>query len=678
MEIDDNDIPLAIEDQPLPPTDDDVDLHGINEVLIRNNTILKCKFVFKIDDGEVSEFTILNDLLPEIFMLDREILQQKVFRKISLEPLDEMARREVCNWLMFEGRLLVVKFLPYLSLACKMQFHRCEIEDYNNHRVFVPVERNHEISTAIYYKCNSSGQNIIALFITNYAYTVFRINHYHELLTRTNDTKLKIQHYQKLIPAYIEQANTLHFHQHLLLLSKWQEIYNCYMAMNQLGHRRTSIETLNYCQCLIMLCKYKAAEDKIKKSQLLSTNSVRTDEVWCLKARAQRKRKQFSSRDQTRIYYENYSAANVSINVAWEMDHDNEKIAKEKIIIDKLITRKSLENAPIDYTIEHRRRNDKCPSYNILSIDGGGIRGIIAAIWLRELERKTNRTCSSMFQMMAGTSTGAIIAAGLSLPKINSLTQPAYDASKLVELYKGAGKDIFVKKIYPVRIYRNISFSLAPQYKSGGRRQLFETYFHDTLLRECLTDIVIPAVRTGDAHTHLFTRNNSLYSTRVVDVLMATSAAPTYFKPHLIDGTYYIDGGVQMNNPTMAAYTKAIEYGYDKENIYVLSLGTGDYIQDRLTSNAQRDLIYYVENNDAVLKVLLDSQQHNVDYQMSILMNDEHYYRWQVWFEEFIELDEYKQNVVNKLENIAYEYWEEMEVYDDNRLNKLIERLSRE
>ncbi|CAF4748988.1 unnamed protein product, partial [Rotaria sp. Silwood2] len=125
---------------------------------------------------------------------------------------------------------------------------------------------------------------------------------------------------------------------------------------------------------------------------------------------------------------------------------------------------------------------------------------------------------------------------------------------------------------------------------------------------------------------------------------MATTAAPTYFQPHILNNMNHIDGGVQMNNPTMAAYTKAIEYG--------------DSIYDPLKANDHPDIIYYLKNRSAVVKVLIDSQQHNVDYQMSILMDDEHYYRWQVCFEELIELDKYEADTVNKLENIAYEYWE--------------------
>ncbi|CAF3357072.1 unnamed protein product [Rotaria sp. Silwood2] len=286
----------------------------------------------------------------------------------------------------------------------------------------------------------------------------------------------------------------------------------------------------------------------------------------------------------------------------------------------------------------------------------------MATIWLRELERETKRTCSYMFQMMAGTSIGAIIAAGLSMPKENDRTIPVYDVSQLVELYKTCGRDIFIKKSCIFCNYNKSSYSLAPKYSSDGKRNLFEHYFGKTLLSECLTDIVIPIVRTGDTNTHLFTRNDSLYSISLIDVLMATIAAPTYFKPHILNDINCIDGGVQMNNPTMAAYTKAIEYGYEKENIFLLSLGTGDYIVDPLKPNDHPNVIYYLKNLNTIAKVFLDSQQHNVDYQMSILMNDKHYYRWQVWFEESIKLDKYEIDVVNKLENMAYEYWEEMKI----------------
>jgi hypothetical protein len=162
---------------------------------------------------------------------------------------------------------------------------------------------------------------------------------------------------------------------------------------------------------------------------------------------------------------------------------------------------------------------------------------------------------------------------------------------------------------------------------------------------------------------------------------MATTAAPTYFNPHCFNDTIHSDGGIQMNNPTMTAYTEAIKHVNDKEDIYVLSLGTGDYIElpELSVPNTKRDVFHYAKNRTSVIKVLIDSQQHNVDHWMSSLMNDEHYHRWQIISEEPIELDNYEPNIVDQLKNMADEYWEEMEAYDDkNRLNRLIQRLKQE
>jgi predicted patatin/cPLA2 family phospholipase len=641
--------------------------YDVDKILIRHNLILHCTRIFRID-GLRSEFVIINDLLYGILYLNRNILKREVSPIISRQRqcqiISEAFYNDVWNWLHNEGSILIIKYLSYLKEACKMTFHQCTIENHNIHgRIFVPVDQNHDIGNAIYYICKSSGQTIKAIFITDHAY----ISHVHNKLSlQTNTVNTTILLYKILISEYIKQADNLQFHQHLLKLSKWQEIYECYKAVMKLKPDLSSIGLIAYCRCLIMVCKYTEAEE-ILLNLMYTINEK--DKAWTLLATARRKRKRYPAEESHRRLYEEYILANQSIEEACRANPPTEEALKEQQIIKKLTTAISLETL----SPEHRSRADNCV-YNILSIDGGGIRGIMAAIWLRELEYRTRRTCSSMFQMMAGTSTGAIIAAGLSIPDQNQRTRPADFASDLVLMYEAEGENIFVRKDRHWLDPLNLD-PLATKYSSQEKKTLFEWYFRNTCICDCLTDIVIPSVRTGDICTHLFTRNNSLYSTRLVDVLMATTAAPTYFDPYFLNDRYYIDGGVQMNNPTMAAYTKAIEYGYDKENIYVLSLGTGDYLLDPLIDHTERRTTFYFEHYEHVLKVLFDSQQHNVDYQMSNLMNGRNYYRWQVWFEKSIELDNCDEQTVNTLENIAYEYWEEMEVCDDNRLNNWIQRL---
>lgn len=83
------------------------------------------------------------------------------------------------------------------------------------------------------------------------------------------------------------------------------------------------------------------------------------------------------------------------------------------------------------------------PRFNILSIDGGGIRGIIPAMILARIERRTGRRITEMFDLIAGTSTGAILALGLTVPQNRKGTRPKYGANQLVSFYEEDGRKVF-------------------------------------------------------------------------------------------------------------------------------------------------------------------------------------------------------------------------------------------
>ena len=166
-------------------------------------------------------------------------------------------------------------------------------------------------------------------------------------------------------------------------------------------------------------------------------------------------------------------------------------------------------------------------------------------------------------------------------PAVNS-TEPIYTASDIVKLYNDNASEIFVPATRCRLLYRWCTQS--SRYSRVGRERLFNQYFSDAFICNSLTDVVVPAVQAHHTRTHLFTRyasrNGIVQPTPVVDILMSTTAAPTYFRPHAFGYSTYVDGGVQMNNPTMAAYSEALRYGYQSEDIFVLSLGTGDYVHD--------------------------------------------------------------------------------------------------
>ncbi|CAF2950318.1 unnamed protein product [Rotaria sp. Silwood2] len=227
-------------------------------------------------------------------------------------------------------------------MTCNTTFYQCNIGNHKDHgRIWIPVEQNHDIANAIYYICDTSGQNIIAISITDHSY----INHIHNKLSLTNvDGDDKVQLYCILISEYFKQAKSLQFHQHLLLLSKWQSIYKCYKARMKLPRDLTLIDLLGYCQCLIMLSKYSEVETLLL-TILLVINEI--DEIWYLLVKAQHNRKKEK--------YETYSLVKTTIHNALRLNKNNKEVKNEQAIIKKLIARRSQEEASANHDIDHRK-----------------------------------------------------------------------------------------------------------------------------------------------------------------------------------------------------------------------------------------------------------------------------------------------------------------------------------
>jgi patatin-like phospholipase/acyl hydrolase len=218
--------------------------------------------------------------------------------------------------------------------------------------------------------------------------------------------------------------------------------------------------------------------------------------------------------------------------------------------------------------------------FNVLSIDGGGIRGIIPALVLSEVERRTGRPISSLFDLIAGTSTGGIIALGLTKP--NKDGAPEYRADEIVELYLGKGKRIFSSTIL-----HQLSTAwglLDEKYPAAEVEKVYEEYFRDTRLQDALTNVLVTAFEIQLRSPWFFrstrARTEPDYDFPMRKVARATSAAPTYFEPLKLEGTggqewALIDGGVYANNPTMCALVEA-RTAFGAEDVLVVSLGTGE------------------------------------------------------------------------------------------------------
>lgn len=216
----------------------------------------------------------------------------------------------------------------------------------------------------------------------------------------------------------------------------------------------------------------------------------------------------------------------------------------------------------------------------ILSIDGGGVRGIIPAMLLAELEAQTGKPVSELFDLVVGASTGGILALGLVVPDKRDPGKPRYTAEQFLGFYLEESQAIFDKSLF-FKITQGI---FARRYHARALEKALKKYFGHTMLSEAIKDVVVPSYEIHGRFTAFF-KSRDVYTKKIErDVLMsdvarAASAAPTYFIPKKIKGypgASFIDGGVFANNPAMCAYAEAKEIFRDDEDLLIVSLGTGN------------------------------------------------------------------------------------------------------
>ncbi len=206
-------------------------------------------------------------------------------------------------------------------------------------------------------------------------------------------------------------------------------------------------------------------------------------------------------------------------------------------------------------------------TFNILSIDGGGIRGIIPAKYLQRVEEILNGTLiHEYFDLITGTSTGGIIAlaAGMGIPM-----------KEICDLYAEKGKQIFSRNYfrgYPI---------IQSKYNSIKLKKELNSIFEERKMSDYKTRLCIPSINITNGRTKVFkTPHDPSYiqdkDRYLYEIALATSAAPLYFKPYEIESTgTHVDGGLWANNPALVGITEAIKLGYTLSNIKICSLGTG-------------------------------------------------------------------------------------------------------
>ena len=220
--------------------------------------------------------------------------------------------------------------------------------------------------------------------------------------------------------------------------------------------------------------------------------------------------------------------------------------------------------------------------YRVLAVDGGGIRGLIAARVLKEIETRMHRPIAEMFDLVAGTSTGGILALGLTKPDPSG--RPRFTADDMCDLYLNDGIAIFPHSVFQeVKTLHGLADA---RYPSQPIERILQQRFEDTMLSEALTEVVIPSYDLSAPGPYFFKREYAKNETEDWDVPMAlvaraTSAAPTYFDPAVLPaaGGYgdhaLVDGGTFANNPTLSGYADALRLKEERPRILVVSIGTG-------------------------------------------------------------------------------------------------------
>ncbi len=257
--------------------------------------------------------------------------------------------------------------------------------------------------------------------------------------------------------------------------------------------------------------------------------------------------------------------------------------------------------------------------FQILSLDGGGIKGIFSVAVLAQIEKDLNINIVDHFDLIAGTSTGGIIALGLGL---------GLKPEEILNFYLTHGTAIFKKnKVTSIRKY------FKSKYSNNFLQKALIECFGDNKLGNSTKRLIIPSYNIGEDDVYVFKTSHHErlrrdYKEYAWKIGLATSAAPTYFPVYRgISDLRLVDGGVWANNPSMIALVEAISLlNYKVENIKIFSLGTTDETVNYSTNLNNGGIKQWVEKNSAI-KLIMRSQSISAHNMLNLMFPKENYLR---------------------------------------------------
>ncbi len=365
------------------------------------------------DDDEIDEFLLLDKVLGRILKINKIKFVDSMRKNYceNTEPLrswiEDIIKKEnlhdINGWrIQFLERKhsLTFQYLPFLSVMYNLIFIPCTIKPHRDYTyVFSSTKNVIDLSgsppsakASIYVISNNNNDlNYTGLIKGIFVACEVSLNYIYNQLDSVNDRKRKIDLLNQIALHYQHQAEKLDKIHHLEALQIWSRAQKFYLDSLELNCKHLT-PMLGYAKCLIMLGKYKLANKFLVERANQRTYFFRDSaERWLLLGIVRRK-------------LQKYNEAIDAVKEALKLRNNYIEAKNELSMITRLkreTIAKQIQRCK-EMNLLHVEPNRE--QYNILSIDGGGIRGLVPAIWVSELERRTHLNSCSMFHMMAGTS----------------------------------------------------------------------------------------------------------------------------------------------------------------------------------------------------------------------------------------------------------------------------------
>ena len=279
----------------------------------------------------------------------------------------------------------------------------------------------------------------------------------------------------------------------------------------------------------------------------------------------------------------------------------------------------------------------------VLSLDGGGVRGLATVIFLKELEKASGKKIVDLFDFFIGTSAGGLNAMHLAINEI-----------EVSELESFWSQDNLAMSMQSSFWAKNFFLTTKPKYNNNYKTELLEQYFGNKLISDSNKPIAVLAYDVENRKPRVLSSYTD-QNIKVTSAINASSAAPLYYPTVQIeDGSWLIDGSVVSNNPCLIGYNEARKY-FKTDNIKVFSVGTGRHLNNLDGEDSSKWGPFGWLTND-ILGILLES---HADHEILDDLIGKNYLRINSIAENINwNLDDYSEENLANIKNMGHKWWE--------------------